>query len=97
MAVKIVRPDRVADEGSLAGLRAEVDILGRLGHPVIVRAFDAVTDGPRPHVVLEFLDGPRLFTLIRRYGIVPEQLLPLALGCARPCTTWPCGASCTST
>jgi serine/threonine protein kinase len=79
VAVKIVRPDRVADEGSLRGLRGEVEALGRLSHPVIVRAFDAVTDGPRPHVVLEFLDGPRLSTLLRRYGVVPEQLLPLAL------------------
>ncbi|HSJ73559.1 MAG TPA: serine/threonine-protein kinase [Miltoncostaeaceae bacterium] len=44
-----------------------------------MRAFGAVTQRPRPHVVLEFLDGPRLSTLIRRYGVVPEQLLPLAL------------------
>jgi serine/threonine protein kinase len=29
--------------------------------------------------VLELLDGPRLSTLERRYGIVVEQLLPLAL------------------
>lgn len=79
VAVKIVRPDRVADEGSLRGLRGEVDVLGHLSHPVIVRAFGAVTDGPRPHVVLEFLDGPRLSTLIRRHALVPEQLLPVAL------------------
>jgi serine/threonine protein kinase len=79
VAVKIVRPDRVGDEASLAGLRSEIDVLGRLSHPVIVRAFDAAPEGPRPHVVLEFLDGPRLSTLIRRHGVVPEQLLPLAL------------------
>ena len=79
VAVKVVRPDRVDDEGTLEGLRGEVEILADLSHPVIVRAFDAVTDGPRPHVVLEFLDGPRLSTLIRRYGVVAEQLLPLAL------------------
>jgi serine/threonine protein kinase len=29
--------------------------------------------------VLEFLDGPRLSTLIRRFGVIVEQLLPLAL------------------
>jgi serine/threonine protein kinase len=80
VAVKIVRPDRVADEGSLRGLRGEVDILGHLSHPSIVRAFGAVLDGPRPHVVLEFLDGPRLSTLIRRRGLAPEQLLPLGIG-----------------
>jgi eukaryotic-like serine/threonine-protein kinase len=79
VAIKVVRPDRVDDDATLAGLRGEVEILRALGHPVIVRAFDAATDGPRPHVVLEFLDGPRLSTLIRRYGVVTEQLLPLAL------------------
>jgi serine/threonine protein kinase len=79
VAVKIVRPDRVADEGSLGRLRAEVDILDHLSHPGIVRAFDAVLDGPRPHVVLEFLDGPRLSTLIGRRGVAPERLLPLGL------------------
>jgi serine/threonine protein kinase len=29
--------------------------------------------------VLEYLDGPRLSTLVRRYGVIVEQLLPLAL------------------
>jgi serine/threonine protein kinase len=47
---------------------------------VIVRSFDAVLDGPRPHLVLEHLEGPRLSTLIRRHGpLPPEQLVPLAL------------------
>ncbi len=37
-------------------------------------------DGPRPHLVLEHLEGPRLSTLVREYGpLPPEQLLPLAL------------------
>jgi serine/threonine protein kinase len=35
--------------------------------------------GHRPFVELEFLDGPRLSTLVRRHGILlPEQLFPLA-------------------
>jgi serine/threonine protein kinase len=79
VVVKVLRPDRVDDPGALAGLRGEVELLGLLSHPVIVRAFGAVTDGPRPHAVLEFLEGPRLSTLAQRYGVVPEQLLPLAL------------------
>ena len=33
----------------------------------------------RPHLVLEHLEGPRLSSLIRRYGpLPPEQLVPLA-------------------
>jgi serine/threonine protein kinase len=49
-----------------------------MAHPAIVRSFGAVLDGPRPHLVLEFLDGPRLSTLVRRFGpLAAEQLVPL--------------------
>ena len=35
---------------------------------------------PRPHLVLENLDGPRLSTLLRRHGpLPPQQLLPLGI------------------
>ena len=55
-------------------------MLERLAHPVVVRSFDAVLDGERPHVVLEHLDGPRLSTLLRSSARLPlDQLLPLGL------------------
>jgi serine/threonine-protein kinase len=80
VVAKLVRPHLVLDEHTLAGLRSEAEMLGRLDHPVILRGFDAVLDGPRPHLVLEHLEGPRLSTLVRRYGPLPvEQLVPLAL------------------
>ena len=79
VVVKAMRPGQVENAGTLAGLRGEAGALGSLAHPSIVRCFDAVLDGERPHLVLELLDGPRLSTLERRYGIVVEQLLPLAL------------------
>jgi eukaryotic-like serine/threonine-protein kinase len=79
VVVKVLRPDRVEDPGAKEGLRVERDALAMVDHPVIVRCFDAVLEGDRPHLVLEFLEGPRLSTLIRRYGPVgPEQWLPLA-------------------
>jgi eukaryotic-like serine/threonine-protein kinase len=79
VAVKIVRPALAEDERALRGIAAEARLLDRLSHPGIVRAFDAVLEGDRPHLVLEFLDGPRLSTLIRRHGVVVEQLAQLAL------------------
>ena len=80
VVVKIVRPNLVQDRHALEGLAEEVRMLENLRHPVLVRAFDAVLGGPRPHVVLEHLEGPRLSTLIRKYGPVEcEQLLPLGL------------------
>jgi serine/threonine protein kinase len=80
VVAKLVRPHLVGDEHTLAGLRAEAEMLERLDHPVILRSFGAVLDGPTPHLVLEHLEGPRLSTLIRREGsLAPEQLIPLAL------------------
>ena len=76
---KILRPRLVSRSGPLSGLAGEARMLAATDHPNIVRSFGAELDGPRPHLVLEYLDGPRLSTLIRRHGIVVEQLLPLAL------------------
>ncbi|MGQ0625461.1 MAG: serine/threonine-protein kinase [Sporichthyaceae bacterium] len=78
--VKILRPDFVADARSLRALRREAEHGTRLGHPSLVRCFDLVDIGERPHLMLEFLDGPRLSTLLRRYGPLPaEQSVPLGL------------------
>ena len=80
VVAKLLRPHLVDDRQAREALREEAEMLGRLSHPVIVRGFDAVLDGERPHLVLEHLEGPRLSTLIRRYGpLQVDQLVPLAL------------------
>jgi eukaryotic-like serine/threonine-protein kinase len=80
VVLKVVRPHLVDDPHSLRGLAAEAELLERLRHPVIVRGFGAALDGPRPYLALEHLEGPRLSTLIRKYGRLElEQLLPLGL------------------
>jgi serine/threonine protein kinase len=80
VVTKVVRPHLVEDERVLRGLTGEWEMLERLNHPVIMRGFDAVLDGPRPHVVVEHLEGPRLSSLVRRYGPLPaDQLVPLGV------------------
>ena len=80
VVVKVVRPDQVADESSLRGLRREVHALATVNHPVVVRGLRHDLEGGRPHVVLEQIDGPRLSSLLRRHGRLPEQqYLPLAI------------------
>jgi eukaryotic-like serine/threonine-protein kinase len=77
---KVIRPDEVGDEHAARELAAEAEILGRLAHPVIVRGFDAVLDGPHPHLLIEHLEGPSLRRLIKRGGPLPmQQVIPLAL------------------
>jgi eukaryotic-like serine/threonine-protein kinase len=80
VVVKVVRPAQVTDEETLRGLRREVEALERTNHPALVRALRAEVTGDRPHLVLEQLDGPRLSTLVRKYGpLEPAQYLALGI------------------
>jgi eukaryotic-like serine/threonine-protein kinase len=80
VVAKVVRPDLVEDRATLAGLQREIELLERLNHPIVVRSFGGQVDGPRPHVVLEHLEGPRLSSLKRRHGpLLLEQLVALAI------------------
>lgn len=83
VVVKVLRPGLVDDPDSRRGLVREVDALTRANHPVVVRPLRHVLDGPRPHLVLENVDGPRLSTLLRRHGRLSEQqYVPLAIDLA---------------
>ena len=80
VVVKVVRPDLVEDASTLAGLQREIELLERLNHPIVVRSFGGEAAGPRPHVVLEHLEGPRLSSLQRKHGpLLLEQLVGLAI------------------
>ena len=80
VVTKLVRPDLVEDASSLRGLRREAAALAAVNHPVVVRGLRWTDEGPRPHLVLENLDGPRLSTLVRRHGrLQPQQYLVLGI------------------
>ena len=75
---KVLRPRYAESERALHELAEEARVLELLRHPVIVRGFDAVLEGPFPHVLIEHLEGPSLRSLIKRHGALPlEQVLPL--------------------
>jgi eukaryotic-like serine/threonine-protein kinase len=77
---KLLRPDQTQDEKALRELAEEAEVLASLAHPVLIRSFDAVLAGERPHLLIEHLEGPSLRRLIKRGGALPlEQALPLAL------------------
>jgi eukaryotic-like serine/threonine-protein kinase len=80
MVAKVLRPELAEDDHALRELRREAEALDRLAHPVIVRGFDAVLDGPHPHLLIEHLEGPTLRRVIKKGGPLPlQQVLPLAL------------------
>jgi serine/threonine protein kinase len=80
LVAKVLRPDQAEEPLAQRDLAREAEWLSRLGHPVLVRGFDAVLDGPFPHVLIEHLEGPTLYSLLERgKGLPLEQLLPLGL------------------
>jgi eukaryotic-like serine/threonine-protein kinase len=80
LVAKVLRPDQADDARARRDLTREADALARLGHPVLVRGFDAALDGRFPHVLIEHLEGPTLAELIDADGPVSlEQALMLGL------------------
>jgi hypothetical protein len=56
----------------------EAQLLARLNHPGIVRLFDFDDTGRHPHLIVEYIDGPCLSTLLRQRGRLPvDEALPL--------------------
>jgi serine/threonine protein kinase len=79
VVVKLLRPAFAGESSARASLRAEGEALASLAHPGLPRLFGGDPEGERPHLALEYLDGPRLSTVIRRYRPALEQAIPLAL------------------
>lgn len=80
VVAKCLRPHLVENSHAQRSMAREADHLLSLNHPVVVRGYDAVLDGERPHLLMEHLEGPNLASLIRRFGpLQMEQLLPLTL------------------
>lgn len=80
VVAKLLRPHVVEDENARRNLRTEAEALGGLIHPVLLRSFGVVTEGPHPHLVLEHLEGPRLSTLLRKQRkLALEQAIPLGV------------------
>lgn len=79
VVVKLVRPHLVNDDHVLGALARESGLVHHLSHPVIVRGFGSAPDGPRPHLVLEHLEGPTVSATVLRTGpLALHQLVPLA-------------------
>ena len=76
--VKILRPGAALSARARRSAGREGRLLARLQHPGLTRLFDMDVDGDRPFLELEYVEGPRLSTLIRRHGrLNPEQAFPL--------------------
>ncbi len=71
VAVKILREDLAADEGTRARFRHEAVAAARLSHPNIVSTYDTGDDDGIAYIVMELIDGPTLRHLIDEHGGLP--------------------------
>lgn len=85
VALKILPAQRMRDAQSVERFQREMEAVGRLDHPNIVRALDAGEVEGTHFLVMEFVDGIDLDTLARRTGTIPvadacELIRQAALG-----------------
>lgn len=64
VALKIIRPERVADAGGRLRFEREAKFLAKLDHPHIVRVYEAGLEGEWPYLAMELVSGPSLHRMI---------------------------------
>ena len=68
VAVKVLREGFASDPAFLARFRREAQAAARLDHLNVVTVYDVGQDGDRHYIVMEYVDGQDLKTLIRQKG-----------------------------
>jgi len=71
VAVKVLNADLTRTAAARQTFQKEVRAAAQLNHPNVVTAFDANEVAERFYVVLEFVDGPSLETLVKERGPLP--------------------------
>ena len=72
VAVKVLREGFASDPAFLTRFQREARAAANLDHLNIVTVYDVGQDGRRHYIVMEYVDGQDLKTLIRRKGRVPQ-------------------------
>ena len=68
VAVKVLREGFASDPAFLARFQRESRAAANLDHPNVVTVYDVGQDGDRHYIVMEYVDGQDLKTLIRQKG-----------------------------
>ncbi len=84
VAVKILRPEYGRDPDFVARFRAEAQAVASLSHPNVVQVHDFGMDPVGPYIVMGYVDGEDLATLLRRTGpLQPRQAARIVAESAR--------------
>ena len=72
VAVKILKPTVAQDPATIERFYAEARAAGSLEIPAVARIYDIVDAGPIHALVMEFVDGPSLATILAQTGKLPH-------------------------
>ena len=73
VAIKVLPKNRVNDSSYLARFHREARACAALDHPNIVRAFDVDNDADIHYLVMEYIEGSDLKTVVDRDGPLPYR------------------------
>ncbi|QDT50564.1 Serine/threonine-protein kinase StkP [Symmachiella dynata] len=73
VAIKILKPDVVGDGESLRRLRKEARMLGEISNPHVVRLLDIQEDAGIRYIVMEYVAGDNLRSLIKQSAPMDEM------------------------
>jgi serine/threonine-protein kinase len=68
VALKIIAPEISNNRRGVGRFRREMQLVGRLDHPNVVRAYDADQIGNTLYIVMEYVPGESLGQMLRRDG-----------------------------
>jgi len=75
VAIKIMHPQLAAEAHAAARFLREARVASRIRHPNVVQVFDVGTHEGIPFMVMEYVEGANLATLLQRHGALKH--LPL--------------------
>lgn len=86
VALKVIHPALNQDPSFLVRLNREAGIVARLNHPNIVPVYDYGECEGAPYLVMRFIQGKTLKTVMQEGRLDTEQILPIARAIANALT-----------
>ncbi len=71
VALKMLPTDFIQDDSAVRRFEREVEVAAKLNHPNIVAALDAREQQGNHYLIMEFVDGRALSTIVESDGVLP--------------------------
>ncbi len=83
VAIKVLDPELAQDEVFAGRFMQEARAIGKLNHPNVVQGIDFGQSGEHLFFVMEYVDGPSLYEILKKEPLDEDEVLEIALQVAR--------------